>query len=354
VLFALVLALGLGASAAAQGMKDLKRGPWDPKDAPPSWVVHTSKHYQIQSHAGAEKAERLAEHMETMLTVYKRLFPRGRAFKRFAVKLFADHREFLAYGAPPGAGAYYSPVDREMVCYDTGKWMDEPVTETPSGDAEDLESMVRQMQARSTMDILGAAAHEGWHQFFHWYVTSWIELPSWINEGMGDYFYAAKPHEQAGKKIPAELGRMNEMRLPVIRSAVKRKKHVPVEKILGYSQREYYANPGVCYAEGWALCQFLLHSENPEYRKIIPDFIRLIEKDGNVDDVTKRAFRGIDLAKLEEEWIAWVLVQRLPWEKPAKVEPPNPPAEKTSKPPADKDPGAQPLGDKPPVKGESR
>ncbi len=186
-------------NAAAQGMKDLKRGPWDPKDAPPSWVVHTSKHYQIQSHAGAEKAERLAEHMETMLTVYKRLFPRGRAFKRFAVKLFGDHREFLAYGAPPGAGAYYSPVDREVVCYDTGKWMDEPLTETSAGEGDDLESMVRQMQARSTMDILGAAAHEGWHQFFHWYVTSWIELPSWINEGMGDYFYAAKPLEQSGR-----------------------------------------------------------------------------------------------------------------------------------------------------------
>lgn len=318
----------MSAVLSAQGLRDLKRGPWDPKDAPPGWVVHTSKHYQIQSHAGAEKAERLADHMETMLTVYKRLFPRGRAFKRFAVKLLGDHREFLAYGAPMGAGAYYSPVDREMVCYDTGKWMDEPVTETTSGEGDDLESMVRQMQARSKMDILGAAAHEGWHQFFHWYVTSWIELPSWINEGMGDYFYAAKPHEEPGKRIPAELGRLNEMRLPVIRSAVKRKKHVPIEQILRYSQREYYANPGVCYAEGWALCHFLLHSDDPRYQKIIPDFIRLIEKDGNVSDVTARAFRGVDLAKLEEEWMAWVLAQRVPWEKPAKPEPPKPAGDK--------------------------
>lgn len=313
-LLALLLVCGLANHAEAQGMRDIKRGPWDAKDTPEGWVIFTSKHYQIQSHAGKEKAERLAEHMETMLTVYKRLFPRGRAFKRFAVKLFVDRQEFIAYSGAVGAGAYYSPVDREMVCFDTGKWMDEPVTETSAGDDEDMESVMRTMQARYTMDILGAAAHEGWHQFFHWYVTSWIELPSWINEGMGDYFYAAKPHETSGKRIPAELGRMNEMRLPVIRNAVKRNKHVTVADILQYSQRQYYANPSICYAEGWALCQFLLHSENKDYQRIIPDFIRYVEKDGNIDDVTKRAFRGIDIAQLEEDWKAWVLVQRLPWE----------------------------------------
>ena len=162
------------------------------------------------------------------------------------------------------------------------------------------------------MDLLGVMAHEGWHQYFHWYVTSWVELPSWINEGMGDYFYTAAPKQVKGRKVPADLGRDFPGRMIVIKQAVAQGRQVPISDFIHYSQADYYSTPAVCYAQGWALCQFLLHSKNKKYKKIIPTFIRLVRDDTNMEAVTRKAFRGIDLDKLEQDFIAWVKVMKLP------------------------------------------
>ena len=84
-----------------------------------------------------------------------------------------------------------------------------------------------------------------------------------------------------------------------------------MKDILRYTQREYYSNPSVCYAEGWALCQFLLHSGNKKYAKVIPTFVRLVEDDTNMKVVTEKAFKGIDLDELEAEFLEWVKAQEL-------------------------------------------
>lgn len=298
------------AVCAALTAQDIKRGPWQPRHCPEGWVIHETRNYQVQSQAGIDKARRLGEHMESMQKVYRAMFkPDKSVFKQYTIKLFKDRPSFIAYGASPGAGAYYSATDREMVCYDTGKWMDEEATaatETGSG-AERPD--FRELYA---MDILGAAAHEGWHQYFHWYVTSWVQLPSWINEGMGDYFYTAVPKHGQGKKVPAELGRMNPMRLLVMQTAVRQGRHVPLAEFIAYTQQEYYSNANVCYAQGWALCQFLLHSDNKDYKLVIPTFVRLVRDDTNMEAVTRRAFKGIDMAALEQDFLKWVTQQETP------------------------------------------
>ncbi|MFQ5505419.1 MAG: hypothetical protein ACE5F1_11565 [Planctomycetota bacterium] len=302
-----------------------KKGRWNnlKRDTPKGWVVHQTRHYQIQSQAGMEKARRLGAHMEKMLKVYKKLFKPGKRIdKRYAIKLLKNREAYRGYGGPPGAAAHYDRMGKEMVCYDTGTWQDEkelggPVT--PSGkkakkegedldtDKLDLEALRRKMRKRMSMDALGCAAHEGWHQYFAWYVTSWVQLPPWINEGMGDYLYAAVPRKAKRRQIPAELGRMFPGRLAIVKWAVRNNKHVPIKKLIRYSRSEYYANPGICYAQGWALCTFLRHSGNKRYEKVVSKFVALVKNDTNMKDVTDKAFKGIDLDKLEEEWKDWVL-----------------------------------------------
>jgi len=307
-------------TAVSPAQDSIKKGLWDKNDVPDGWVIHNTRHYQVQSQAGMEKAERLGKHMDTMLATYWKLFrPDKSAKKHYAIKLFKDKKEFQRYGAPPGAGAYFSRSEKEMVCYDTGKWMDEEEPEVPITGGEDSLGY-REMERIYQMDILGAAAHEGWHQYFAWYVGSWVSLPSWINEGMGDYFYTASPQYTPGKRPKAELGRMNGMRLPMIRAAIKQDRHHPLKQFLYYEQRQYYSDPGVCYAQGWALCQFLLHSKNRRYRQIIPAYLFLVRSDTNMEAVTKKAFQGIDLDELEEEWKAWCLEQELPHEKKRRLE----------------------------------
>ncbi|MHC4514224.1 MAG: DUF1570 domain-containing protein [Planctomycetota bacterium] len=303
---------------AQRGRRPFKPGFWrTKKDYAKGFVVHTTRHYQIQSQAGMDKAKRLGKHMETMFKVYYKCFnPKKPFLKKQAIKLLKNRAQFIRYGAPPGAGAYYSPMEHEMVCYDTGKWMDEQDADDNLFDNDDEEDLMdpnyyRKIRAKYQMDILGAAAHEGWHQYFHWLVVSPVQLPSWLNEGMGDYFYSARPKKVKGRRMPAELGRMNHMRLPIVKLAIRRKQHVPIPTLLSYSKRDYYRNASVCYAEGWALCQFLMHHESKKYRDLIPRFVFFVKNDTNLVAVTKKVFKGIDLDKLDEEWKTWVTNVRM-------------------------------------------
>jgi len=307
-----------GPDLAAQRQRPFKPGYWrTKKDYAEGFVVHTTRHYQIQCQAGMEKAKRLGKHMETMFQVYYKCFNPKKAFgKRQAIKLLKNRAQFIRYGAPRGAGAYYSPREHEMVCYDTGKWMDDQDANDNWFDNDDEEDLMnpdyfRKIRAKYQMDLLGAAAHEGWHQYFHWLVVSPVQLPSWLNEGMGDYFYSAQPKKVKGRRMPAELGRMNHMRLPIVKLAIRRKKDVPIPTLLKYSKSDYYSNASICYAEGWALCQFLMHHENRRYRAIIPRFVFLVKSDSNLKAVAKKAFKGIDLEQLDKEWREWVMNVRM-------------------------------------------
>ena len=312
-----ILALLTANVSAQRRSGDIKAGPWTKAKTPDGWVLQRTRNYQIQSQCGEEKAKRLGKHMEVMNKVYRRMFRPGKdGAKRQVIKLFKDRQSYLQYGAPPSSAAYYSRGDREMVCYDTGKWSDDKKAAAPTTGDKPSSAARRRMDRMSDlmkMDLLGCAAHEGWHQYFSWYTVSLTApLPSWINEGMGDYFYTAAPKEVSGRKVPAKLGRLNNGRLMVLKAAVRRDRYIEVEKLITMSKNAFYANGSVCYAEGWAFCQFLLHSGNKKYAKIIPNFVKYVKNDSNYEDVRKRSFKGIDMKKLDAEFRAWIDKLSLP------------------------------------------
>ena len=45
---------------------------------------------------------------------------------------------------------------------------------------------------------------------------------------------------------------------------------------------------------------------NKKYAKIIPNFVKYVKNDSNYEDVRQRAFRGIDMEKLNSEFKAWI------------------------------------------------
>jgi hypothetical protein len=299
----------LGAAAA-----QVRPGPWQTAGKiPEGWVVHNTKNYHVQSQCGLEKAKRLGDHMEIMNVAYRRMFkPDKDGTKQQTIKLFKDQEVYLQYGARAGVGrgaaAYYSPGNREMVCYDTGKWSDEQAVDAPTTGPETAVDRLRRRMSRFDdmlkMDLLGCAAHEGWHQYYHWLVVSQVALPSWINEGMGDYFYVAAPRDEKGKKV--DLGNVNDGRLWVLQAAKRQSRMVPLAEFVTMLQSAYYANPGICYAQGWALCQFLLHGEGGKYAKLIPSYVKLLCNDTNWESVQAKVFKGLDLAVMEKEFHAYV------------------------------------------------
>jgi hypothetical protein len=344
--FLVSLALALG-SVAAQ----VRPGPWQTAGkVPDGWVVHNTRNYHVQSQCGLEKAKRLGEHMEVMNAVYRRMFkPDKDGAKLQTIKLFANAKSFRAYGAPAGAAAYYSPGEREMVCYDTGKWSDEPAAAAAPVTGAEAAAAGRRPRSRfedmMKMDLLGCAAHEGWHQYYHWLVVSRVGLPSWINEGMGDYFYTAAPKDGKGKK--ADLGRMFDGRLWIVQAAKRQGRLEPLAKFLEMLQQDYYSNPSICYAQGWAFCQFLLHGANGKYAKVIPTYIKLICNDTNWQDVQAKAFKGLDLVAMEQEFHAYIDTLKPSVADPSgdEDEPAGPEAPAAPPPDAPTDP----AGGKPPV-----
>ncbi len=101
------------------------------------------------------------------------------------------------------------------------------------------------------------------------------------------------------------------MRLAVLKAAVKQDRFVPLADLIKYSKADYYSNPSICYAQGWGLCQFLLHSGNKKYEKVVPLFVQLVSRDTNMEVVTAKAFKGIDMVELEKDFLAWLETQAL-------------------------------------------
>jgi hypothetical protein len=121
---------------------------------------------------------------------------------------------------------------------------------------------------------------------------------------MGDYFYTAAPKE--GKSKKADLGRIFDGRLWILQTAKRQDRMVPLEQFVQMLQKDYYSNPSICYAQGWALCQFLLHGADGKYSKVIPNYIRGVCNDTNWQEVQAKAFKGLDLAVMETEFKAFV------------------------------------------------
>ena len=95
------------------------------------------------------------------------------------------------------------------------------------------------------------------HEYTHFIVNNLIGVvPPWINEGLGDYFFGGD-WQKSPRKFSIGI---NDWRVKRIQDAVKANKHVPIAQIIRYDQAQYYRNPGLCYAEGWAINYFLLTS----------------------------------------------------------------------------------------------
>ncbi len=322
-LAAALLVLLLATQAArALGDPVVRPGKWNPKKAPPGWVVVETDHYQVQSQCGKDKAVALAAHLESMLDLYRSFLPTHRKLDGFVLKLFKDRQAFVDYGGNGGAVAYYSQGAGELVGYDTGVVLgkrDIPAQLGLTPEAEKdltpeertrIAELFEEITDAYTMDTARVLSHEGWHQYFHFYTTSIVTMPAWIDEGIGDYFFMASRDEQHGDASGYRLGDINQGRMRTLQRAFTDGAAVSFQKLLGFAQEEYYANPGVYYAQGWSMVQFLMHNETPAFRELIPKFIKDFKDSKNFQKSTTKVFKGLDMDALDKAWISWALEQK--------------------------------------------
>jgi hypothetical protein len=277
------------------------------------WPIETrSYHYTIKSSATKEQVCNFARHMDLVFRTYMALFkprdPGALTRKTFTVYLFADRREFLQAGSPPGTTAYYSPSQKCLVGYCTKGYM-------------------------------AYMAHEGMHQFVDMTTKRFEAIPMWFHEGMADCIGNHVVRDKRLYMCVAD-GFLAQGRLWTIRAALKAGKAYSLDELTHLSRSEFMGDAGLCYAQSWSFCHFLMsypkadepqkQIPNGKYRKRLAIYYELMQ--GGLmkhDEAFARAFAGLDLNELEKEWKKYVL-ETLPLKGPVvKKEGPGekPPAE---------------------------
>ena len=254
------------------------------------WKTYTTKNYRIQYNTDDKFAQKLGQHLEAIRVIYSRLWPMSGQTKPFLVKCYNSEAGYYGGGGPGGSAGYFSPGQKELVTYKT--------------DAET--TLVNDAGEAMTFD-LGEAGdtsfHIMYHEAFHQYCRIHtgenrfgVEIPSWFNEGMGDYFFGG---QLKGNGIKIEE---NWWRVDTIKRHVRKNTHVPWKKILRYTQSDYYQDASKCYAEGWAICYYLLDVGPKRIPSLAGKFVQVpvvmmneLEKHGDGQKATERAWAGIDV-----------------------------------------------------------
>lgn len=266
----------------------------------PGWSRLETPHYTIHYNTPRDRAELLGKHLEAILNLYMQTIGSPDHKFRCTVRFFNTQEEFEFYGKlGPGVAAYYSPAQREIVAYRY------PEKENKIKMSETKETVTLSRSAdKNDEPTFRIIYHEAFHQFCDEFFRSFdreVKVPSWFNEGMGDYFFGG-----TWVKGKLEVG-VNTWRLKKIYTAVKEGKHVPLKDFFVLSRQDYYNDASLCYAQGWAVCYFLLKTKKPQYLEIFRRLIAQLQRITEGDKATLKALEGIDLAKLEEEWKAFVL-----------------------------------------------
>lgn len=266
----------------------------------PGWKTVKTRNYTIEYSTRDEYAKRLAKHIERIRAFYRKVIPTGKGMPKCHVKLFDNEEDFQYYAQAPGAAAYWSPAQEEMVAYRF------------SGKKVKLHDEERSVAAdrnpeEETFHIMN---HEGFHQYMYYLMgrDRRVYIPSWLNEGMGDYFFGGTFEKKKGRLV-FEI-KPNWWRTDTIVKAVQEGKHVPLKEIFRYTRNDYYANPGLCYAEGWAICHFFLTSpvaKKRGYHTIPRRMLQALQTGGDWEKATDKILGGYDLDRMEKEWKEYVL-----------------------------------------------
>lgn len=285
-------------AGAAAALLLLLAAPASAQRREPRWERYETAHYRILHSCSAIEASYLGDWMEFVYKAYTWIIkPRQRADRKFVVKLYRDRKEFLAYGNPEGAGAYYVP-SRHLLCgyYDR--------------DA-----------------VFPFFAHEGTHQFVHMAVPKMMTLiPTWFNEGIADCMGSSKV---VRKKLC--IARFHVLiarsRCLTIQKALREGRAKPLRDLFALSHRAFMEDATLHYAQSWSFVHFLFcypeveHEDkvipSGRYRPAVTEYFENLRREVEHEKAWEKALAAIGktMEELETEWKAYVL-ETLPGPRP--------------------------------------
>lgn len=306
------------------GLRSLKRAKLEREVATtPGWALYESENYFIISNNEDKQfIKELMERLEAIRAVYEEMYPfdeaariKVAAAKRRAeegeedeeepsrettsgyssqqrsqcsvVRVCKNQTQYHEYGGPGGSAGYWAAFHEELVIYD------------------DKEGGGR----RDTWAVLN---HEAFHQYI-FYLYGSIAPHSWYNEGHGDFFSGWQYKHKKFALKPFDW------RQRLVQGMVRENKFVPLEKIVRFTQREYYSGseydtgPGEHYAQGWSFIWFLRTGKgkakgwDSRWERILPVYFEVLASTEDLEAAVDQAFDGVDFEALTESWKDYTL-----------------------------------------------
>ena len=242
------------------------------------WYLETPRYMLVTNCEEKRKPfiKDVGRRLEAIRDKYEKDFPPAKPITAVSiVRICKDQKGYFDYGGSRGSAGYWSSSAKELVFY----------------------------RADSTDKPLKVLNHEAFHQYI-FYSCGKLSPHSWYNEGYGDYYAGAVIQGKRISKIKPFLWRRD-----TIRNAARKGTHVPIKDIIRYTQREYYANPQLCYAQGWSMIYFLntaLPKGHP-WQKILPTYLKTLQTTKSRDKAVDAAFKDIDLDAFEAAWRTYTI-----------------------------------------------
>ncbi len=145
--------------------------------------------------------------------------------------------------------------------------------------------------------MLQTVRHEG----LHWYLEHLLrEPPRWLNEGLAQYYEAASARG-------ARAGAVSQRALWV--ASLRQKQLVPLAEFVACTDREFYADPVLSYAQSWAVVTMLREGSQPQ-RALLTSLLAALARGEPTGQAIAAVLPPVQLTALDRELRAWLDAQR--------------------------------------------
>ena len=300
-------------------LADAPPGAWGRERRPAGWIVLDTRGYQLQSRLGKEPTAALGRHLDALLELDRDLLPGPSRGERLVVKVLADEAEYKAYVGPGKGGRFgrYDADSGEVVAWNTrlvlgrselttGLRVDPDRTTTLTyGENQSVIQLADAATRAYTPDVGSVLARCCWRQYLHERV--WPEggpaLPAWLELGLAEHLATALPDARGRIRTGPSAGRIRELRWMLLDGDTR-----PLLELLrpAPDAPAFDAGPAPA-AQGWSLIHFLLTSEDPARRDLIPRLMRELAQSGQYERSAAAAFGEVDVERLQADWQAWAV-----------------------------------------------
>jgi Flp pilus assembly protein TadD len=249
----------------------------------PNWPrrhAHSTPYFAISSNHSKELCREVGDILEAQIKSLRRQFPGvERSPVKTRVYVFSSRAGFLGYAADrlqdlSGAAGAYDYRMREIVLFVPVK----------------REGFVHTVR------------HEGVHCYMHEFLD---DAPMWFNEGLAEYFGSGRL--QHG--VLYEPGAVNERALETL--SRRQGNTLTLEALFLLPRIEFMKDPGLTYAQSWALVHLLSKTRNPVLRNLLGSYFKLLREGQSKEDAFEEVFRP-HLARLEKAYQEHLRASRRP------------------------------------------